>query len=175
MILNEIFAMDSLTFYFDPVLREQFKTGNLIDSWFVQYPRLFDAMDLEIAKNQRGIGKDQRTYHFYEWLAAILIFHTTGYLSLIEQYEFKRHSQKRNLLHRLVSQEVFDIITNHSEHFNRLQCPDLLVYAPDFSNWYFCEAKGPQDKIRPQQKLFFEKLEKVSGKPIQLIRLIESR
>ena len=30
----------------------------------------------------------------------------------------------------------------------RAQAPDLLMYAEDLSDWFFCEAKGPRDRLR---------------------------
>ena len=57
--------------------RDRFKSGHLLHEWKLQYPQIFDNRDFEIAQNQEA-------YHFYEWLAAILLFHSTGYLSLVE-------------------------------------------------------------------------------------------
>jgi hypothetical protein len=66
-------------FEVNPKQRERFKSGELWQRWSEKYPYLFDADDVRIACTQAHLG-----YHFYEWLAAILVYHTTGYLSLIE-------------------------------------------------------------------------------------------
>jgi len=70
----------------------------------------------------------------------------------------------------LVSPNVLELITNHGEEFGGTQCPDLLVYSPDYSDWFFCEVKGPKDRIREPQRLFFEELFKVSGKEISIVK-----
>ena len=52
-----------------------------------------------------------------------------------------------------------------------MQGPDLLVYARDFSDRFFCEVKGPGDRLRPEQKSKLGALATVSGKPVRLLRL----
>jgi hypothetical protein len=41
-------------------------------------------------------------------------FNTTGYLSLVEKYEFKRHKRKQAILRKLVSSDVLDLIYNNT-------------------------------------------------------------
>ncbi len=145
--------------------RDRFISGELWNLWGEQYPQLFESQDIEIARNQAHMG-----YHFFEWLSAILLWHTTGYLSFVEHYEFIRHKEKRNKLQRLVSPDVYELITNHKENYGNTQCPDLLVYSPDYYDWFFCEVKGPKDRISPSQKIFFDELSRVSGKEIGIIK-----
>ena len=45
------------------------------------------------------------------------------------------------------------------------------MYAPDLSDWFFCEVKGPRDRLRPVQVNKFEGLAMVSGKPVRLLYL----
>ena len=61
------------------------------------------------------------------------------------------------------------ILRDRTEH-GRAQGPDLLVYARDFSDWFFCEVKGPGDRLHPEQKRKFEALAAASGKPVRLLR-----
>ena len=56
----------------------------------------------------------------------------------------------------------------------RQQAPDLLVYKPDFSDWFFCEVKGPHDHMRPVQSAFFEALSSLSSRPVYYVRVLES-
>ena len=49
----------------------------------------------------------------------------------------------------------------------------MLVYQPDLSDWYFCEVKGPTDRLRPEQEEYFEALSQVSGKEIKILRFQE--
>jgi len=108
--------------------------------------------------------------HFHEWLAAVLIFHTYGYLSLIEQYEFKVQVRKQTLLKRILPADILALVMDHSLTFGKVQCPDLLSYSPDFSEWFFCEVKGPRDRLKESQSRFFQELARVSGKEIRIVR-----
>jgi hypothetical protein len=81
--------------------RSRFQSGVLAREWARRYPELFDADDLRLAGSQSHMGK-----HFFEWLAAILLYETTGYLSLVEKYEFARHKRKQAILGQLVPQSV---------------------------------------------------------------------
>lgn len=46
-----------------------------------------------------------------------------------------------------------------------------LATVLDFSDWFFCEVKGPRDRLAPEQKHKFEALATVSGKPVRLLWL----
>ena len=125
---------------------------------------LFDANDTKIALNQRHLG-----YHYYEWFAAILLYHTRGFLSLVEAYAYKSHKRKRRILESLVTGNVLDFIASRGIS-SVTQCPDLLVYSPDGKDWFFCEVKGPRDQLREPQIRFFEELARVSGKDICVVQ-----
>ncbi|HET9401552.1 MAG TPA: VRR-NUC domain-containing protein [Candidatus Acidoferrales bacterium] len=147
---------------------DRFVSGELWCQWAKEYPLIFDEQDVQIAKNQAG---SKMRYHFHEWLAAVLIFHTYGYLSLIEQYEFKVQARKREVIKCTLPPAVFNFVTDHKQKFQGVQCPDLFVYAPDCSDWFFCEVKGPTDDISKTQELFFDELAEVSGgKAVRIIR-----
>ena len=152
------------TFVTNETHRELFRNGSLVEEWSSAYPMLFDSDDIRIAHNQRHLG-----YHYYEWLAAILIYHTTGHLSLVETYAYKSHAKKRQILETLVTGDVLDFIASKGIQ-SVTQCPDLLVYTPNDKSWFFCEIKGPRDKLRVKQVNFFEELAQVSGKEIKVVR-----
>jgi hypothetical protein len=99
------------------------------------------------------------------------IFQTHGYLSLIEQYEFKKaHERKQTVIKGLLPPKVLTSVTVHKHCFGGVQCPDLLTYSPDYSDWFFCEVKGPRDRLQESQSQFFEELARVSGKQIRVVR-----
>jgi hypothetical protein len=79
-------------FEYRPQPWDRFVSGELWWQWAKEYPQIFDGQYIQIAKNQAG---PKMRYHFHEWLAAVLIFHTYGYLSLIEQYEFKAAPERK--------------------------------------------------------------------------------
>jgi len=139
--------------------REQFRSGQLRDEWAEKYPQLFDEDDVRIARTQAH-------YHFYEWFAAVHYYRGKGYLSLVEQYQFPLHQGKRLIITRLMSPDLIRFIETGSA-----QAPDLLVYAPDYSDWYFCEVKGPGDRLSSKQTRWFLDLEAQSGKEVVVLYL----
>jgi hypothetical protein len=156
-----------LEFEVDSKERELFKSGKLWQEWHRRYPEIFDDDDLRLAQNQAHLG-----YHYCEWQAAIFLYEKTGYRSLVEKYHFRRHKNKQNILRKLVSPELLLFIADKRyPEFGRVQVPDLLVYKPNYSDWFFCEVKGPNDRVRKVQERYFEQLARVSKKPIWLVRL----
>lgn len=81
---------------------------------------LFDDDDYRIATNQPD-------YHFFEWLGAIKIFEDLGWMSLVENYQFKNHPRQREVFKSFVSDEIFHIITTSMISNN--QGPDLFVFS----------------------------------------------
>jgi hypothetical protein len=98
-----------------------------------------------------------------------VLYHATGYLSLVEKYEFKKHKRKRRILEELASVKLLSLIDDR-ETFGNSQCPDLLMYAEDRSDWFFCEVKGHGDRTSASQGEYFEALEAVTGRPIRELR-----
>jgi hypothetical protein len=141
------------------------RSGRLAPEWARRFPELFDEDDLRLAEAQGHLG-----YHFCEWLAAIVLHHATGYLSLVGKYEFQKHRRKQELVQRLLPSELRAALSDRTEH-GSAQAPDLLMYAPDLSDWFFCEVKGPRDRLGQQQEQKFKAIAKLSGKPVRLLRL----
>jgi hypothetical protein len=144
---------------------ELWRSGRLAPEWARRFPELFDEQDLRLAESQGPLG-----YHFVEWLAAIVLYHTTGYLSLVQKYEFTIHRRKQEIVQKLLPADVLPILSDRAEH-GRAQSPDLLMYAPDLSDWFFCEVNGPRDDLRPEQTAKFAALAETSGKPVRLLHL----
>ena len=143
--------------------QEEWKRGVLAPEWARSFPDLFDEDDLRLATTQGPRGN-----HFPEWLAAIWLHKKTGYRSLVQKYEFANHARKQEIVSRLLPPEVLRLLRDRTEH-GSAQSPDLLMYAPDLSDWFFCEVKGPGDHLRPEQEKKFEKLAQVSGRPVLLL------
>jgi hypothetical protein len=149
-------------FPFDPAARAAFSAGQLRDFWFKSYPMLFDERDLMLATNQPK-------NHFFEWLAAVVVYETTGWLSLVEKYQFRgEHPAKYAIFAALVPEGVRHLLAE-SRYFGDRQGPDLFVYAPDKADWFFCEVKGGADKLRESQATLFATLQRLSGRPVRLI------
>jgi hypothetical protein len=108
--------------------RTAFRSGQLAEQWAERYPMLFDGLDLGLALRQRKLG-----YHFFEWLAAIAVYECLGMLSLVEQYEFKRHRRKREIIGEILPESVLNLVSKHKAQFGGAQCPDLFFYSPDRS------------------------------------------
>jgi len=128
--------------------------------WRQRFPHLFDDDDLRLAKSQPK-------NHFCEWLGAIVLHQTTGYLSLVEKYEFATHPRKKEIVAQLLPLAVRDALRDRSH--GRAQAPDLLMYAPDYSDWFFCEVKGPSDRLRDEQIRKFSRLADLTSKPVRLL------
>lgn len=142
----------------------RWQSGELPKGWAERFPQLFDADDLRLAGTQGPKG-----YPFSEWLGAIILFHLTGYLSLVSKYEFPRHKRKQAIIGKLLPNQVLALMKDHPD-LGGTQCPDLLAYSQDLSDWFFCEVKGPGDRLRERQRLYFDRLAQVSGRPISLLR-----
>jgi hypothetical protein len=143
-----------------PSQRARWQSGHLAQEWRGRFPNLFDDDDVRLAKSQPGI-------HFYEWLAAIVLHHATGYLSLVEKYEFATHRRKQQIVAQLLPRPVQDALRERNQ--GRAQAPDLLMYAEDLSDWFFCEAKGPRDRLRDEQVRKFGMLADMTSNPVRLI------
>jgi hypothetical protein len=142
--------------------KQSFKSGKLWHQWVEQYPFLFDEIDRGYFENQSKYG-----YGLVEALAAIFLYNATGYSSIAGSYCYKNQSAKRQIVQGLVSPETW-ILINQPQRYNS-QPPDLLAYIPGSKDYFFCEVKGPGDKIRETQELYFEEIMKVSGKPVFLM------
>jgi hypothetical protein len=146
---------------FNEHTRSRFRSGRLARSWATEFPQLFDASDLQRALNQSH-------NHFAEWAAAIHLYQTLGHLS-IQKYEFPVASKARAPM-------VTDILGASTAQWlwsrqgrRRVQCPDLLVYTADSSEVYFCEVKGPGDRLRERQIEFFQELVARTGLGVKLL------
>lgn len=151
--------------------REAFATGELRDVWRRQYAEIFDDDCCRITLRQPE-------YHFNEWFAAVRIYEEYGWLSLVEQYEFKNHQRKRGLVSRIVTQpDLLQFILmgptarRAADAALTGQCPDLLCYAPDLSEWFFCEVKCPPESQTAGQRALFPRLEQLAEEPIRLAEI----
>ena len=144
---------------------EKFKSGELYEEWFRVFPELFDEDDIRVARTQAKLGA-----HYFEWLSALTVYQSLGYLSLIESYEFKVQKRQQKIINDLLPPDVLEIVQLPYDQ-RKAQCPDLLCFKPDYTDWFFCEVKGPTDKLRDEQREYFSLISSVSKKPIQVIKL----
>ena len=150
-------------FVFHPDRRESFRRGELADEWVTRYPDLFDSDDVRILNTEH-----QRKYHFFEWLSSVLLYESTGYVSLMEKYSAKSHPKKIKLFSELVPPAVSDFLLHApSGH------PDLFSFHPKTGEWFFSEVKGARDTLRENQIAMHEELEKITGRRVRIIQLNE--
>ena len=141
--------------------QELWKSGHLAPKWAQQYPQLFDELDRTFATGPQPLeGKG-----FWEFLAAIILHHTTGYRSLWSRYPHVEPPVKQQVVERL---SLFPIVTDRGDH-GGTQVPDLLMYAEDYSDWFFCEVKGHRDDLSSKQVSKFEDLADATGKSVRLL------
>jgi hypothetical protein len=97
------------------------------------------------------------------------LHHATGYLSVWD-YERPKNARVAEVVERvLLPAEIVPMLSDREEH-GRAQPPDLLMYAPDFSDWFFCEVNGPDDRLKPEQRRKFAALARMSGRPVRLLK-----
>jgi hypothetical protein len=136
--------------------------GALAEQWYAQYPSLFDAQDLRMARTQWR-------NHFYEWLVAICLFQREGACSMVEKYDQASHARKYKRYVRIVPEGMVlnlraiadeQIVGEDGKH-HRVQLPDLFVPSRDESSFYFAEVKGGSDQLTPRQVKSHEAIEKI--------------
>jgi len=149
---------DDATWFYDPSMRKSFKDGILRDEWFELYKEtLFDEADYTTSKNQPD-------YHFFEWLSAIEIYKKTGWISLVEKYEFKKHPVQNEIYRRFVPRELYEMRNNHA------QMPDLLSFPPEKTDYCFYEVKGDKDRVSKTQRDLFKDIKRITGKKVVVIK-----
>ena len=154
------------TFITNDTIRNLFRKGHLVEEWSRMYPMLFDSDDTRIARSQSEKSKA----HYYEWLAAIILYHTNGLLSLNQKYAYRSHSRKLEVLEKLTigKPKTFEFIMDRG-HESVTQLPDLLVYKKDYKSWFFAEVKGPRDELRPNQVQLFNELSQITRKKVVIV------
>lgn len=149
------------------ITREQqalWKQGKLQRRWAKQHPDLFDADDMRLATtSQHKLG-----YHFVEWIAAIAIFHLMGHRSLVSKYQFGSHRSKVAVVERLGGDALAQALRLGTKDASRGQAPDLLCYSADLSSYFFCEVKGPGDRLTTAQRDRYRELSRLTGAEVCL-------
>jgi len=153
-------------------LKQRWRYEGLAPQWRDMYPCLFDVdpeWDRALFYNQ-GVVYGR---HFNEWLASLVLYHVTGFHTLNQKYQFKKHKNKRKILESLCMPDSLHDLIDGSD--KSAQCPDLLVYDPkDRSKWFFCEVKGPRDRLQPNQLNLFHRLAITGGKPVYVLSIAEA-
>jgi hypothetical protein len=143
--------------------KECYKTGDLWRDWLRTYPNLFDEKDQQLFRNQAIYG-----YGFVEFLSIIFLYNATGYIPIFGNYGWETQPYKNTLIKEFVSKETWEVIMSQKKYHS--QPPDLFVYAPDKTDYFFCEVKGPGDRLRETQIQYFQLLQEISGKPVYTIK-----
>jgi VRR-NUC domain len=143
-------------------LMNTWRTGALARRWRQEFPDLFRARDYEIIQNQFVHG-----FHLGEWFVA-RHYWTQGHRVLIEKYAFESHPEAYAIAAHLLGKSGLEFI-----HAHRLSCqpPDLLIYEPDMSSFFFAEVKRHRDRMKPAQQEFFETLERRFGCRVVVVSL----
>ncbi|MBS3776123.1 MAG: hypothetical protein KGY70_13095 [Bacteroidales bacterium] len=141
-----------------------FKSGHLINKWAGAHPEIFDEDDLRLAREEAKYG-----YKFYEWMAAVIIYNTIGYFSLMKEYELTSHERKHEAFKQIVDPKTFQYIMAPKEEEN--YCPDLFCYSVDIDDWFFCDVKGKEDEWNLDRLAFFKNLKNITGKEVRLVTI----
>ena len=157
---EENWKIDLGTIEVERTQRALWNKGVLAPLWAQRFPELFREHDLELAKSQGPDG-----IHHIEWLAAIVLHHTTGY-HCAGDYEFRPPNVAALLIKRTPGLRA--LIDDRAEH-GACQGPDLLMYASDLTDWFFCEVKGPGDHLRDEQCTKFAAIAEPTGKRVRVL------
>jgi hypothetical protein len=129
--------------------------------WLERYPQLFDADHLRCTRKQP-------TKDFWEWYAAIHLFEREGAYALVAKYDCKNHPGKTARLASVLSESQSNIV-NTIYYRHHAQVPDLFVYMPGTRRFWFVEANGPTDRVRPNQAASREATERELGVPVEVL------
>lgn len=155
--------MQELRLTYPRNLFELWRSGEIAGSWHVEYPLLFKDSDWRTIRNQYALG-----YHFGEWFSA-RHFWNAGHRVLIEKYVFPgSHREDFAIAERLLGKEALLYLKGKAR---QCQPPDLLVYLPDFSSFFFAEIKLESDVLREEQRVYFDEVEKLCGCEVWIVKL----
>ena len=150
-------------FPYVPSMQESFRNGTLVREWARKYPELFDGDDMRILGTEH-----QRKYHFFEWLSAVVLYETTGFLGLMEKYTAKAHPRKLGVFSNMVSSDLFEFVMRSQSGL-----PDLFSFHPDTGEWFFSEVKGGADTLKENQREKMMQLFERTGKKVRIIHVNE--
>jgi hypothetical protein len=127
---------------------------------------LFDSDDLRLARGQPRS-------HFVEWFAAIHLFHAFGVWALVEKYAYGRHARKVAVLDAVLAPAARALVRTLRARTGA-QPPDLFVFAPDGSRYWFAEVKGPGDRLGGRQAATHSLIRDRLRVPVQLVHVVVS-
>jgi len=133
----------------------------LATEWHALYPEVFDDDDLRQPRNQP-------TKHFFEWLAAIHLYHRDGAFALVEKYGYRNHDRKVQCLDVVLGTEGAEFVRG-LKSVHHVQPPDLFLYVPGTSRYWFAEVKGPTDALSSKQNASHALLAERFGVEIEVI------
>ena len=107
-------------------------------------------------------------YGFVESLTIIFLYNATGYIPILGNYGLQTQPHKNAIVKELVSNETWGLVTYKGG--SQPMPPDVFVYAPDKSDFFFCEVKGPSDRLRAPQVKYFQQIQETSGKLVYTVK-----
>ena len=154
--------MPATEIHCSPELRARWPAP-LATDWRLSYPHLFDDDDLRLTRRQPR-------YHFFEWLTAVHLFHRDGVHALLAKYAYTNHPRKGQVLRQLLSESECTFLRD-MKPIAHVQPPDLLVYLPNSTRYWFVEVKGPRDRLSPRQIQSHKDILSHLGVPVELVEI----
>ena len=103
-------------------------------------------------------------------MGAVLLYEATGYHSHLKWCNEGIEPRKVATLRRLAGADLAEEIVEWSGGH-----PDLLVYSPDESDWFFCEVKGDRDSLKDNQIKAARTIHRRTGRRVRLLQLTPLR
>jgi hypothetical protein len=153
----------STVIYYPDTLKARWPNP-LAAEWQSSYPGIFD--DDDFCQTQT-----QPTRHFHEWLAAIHLFHRDGAYALLEKYHCGNHDRQVEIANRLLGPEGRAFLLQEVRGKMEVQPPDLLLFLPDYSRFWFAEVKGPNDSLSEKQVASHAVITKRFNVPVEIIQV----
>ena len=145
---------------------ELWKQGVLASEWSGMFPELSDFFDADFFRFVKNQGEEHEDwaggYGFFETLAAIMLYHATGYLPLMPTWDFRFPAGKNELVEKLLPENVLAVIRDWKTEFGRTRLPISSCTSQTSRTGSSARSKAPETAWA-QQRGKFKAIARASG------------
>ena len=147
--------LESTPLLYPECLRRKWRTHKLRPVWVGMYPGLFRAED------RQHRTQDRYGYGFGDWFISIHLRFRFRNCTVLGSSYFREKDRRFRRAIKIVGEQGMVVIKNIKKH-THTNPPDLLV-QPASGKFFFVEVKKDRDKIRPNQRSAFARIETELG------------